>query len=362
MKKYLLTILAILLISQPVFGATYAAFLRDTGVDGTTIGLNSQKQLEVLQQALLSYSGRTYYVDSVTGDSASNGESWETAMPTINEAIDRAAARISNGTDTGRPLIYVREPHSEDLTVADAVDVDIACTIWGVGFGKVKPTLNYTLKLGEFVVGADDVTLVNLRFNALTNTIGKAIDVETSTSNLQVDNLSIINCEFTANSNTAAHEFVTAIKAISTTGLTVKNCVFDMDEAQAVQALLLNYANYDTVIQNNVIRGDYSTACIVGDETLSEDLLITGNTLWNGVTSGLNTEPVWELLAGTTGLSSRNYAACNVATVNLAFVGDTMLNFENFYNESQGSGSIAWQVGVGIRTTTTVSVTTGSDV
>ena len=98
---------------------------------------------------------------------------------------------------------------------------------------------------------------------------------------------------------------------------------------------------HDFFIRRNKIEGDYSTACIVGDTTLSTKIDIDSNLLINGSTGNIGTEPGIELLTGSTGIVRNNYIVCNLATKLAAVVGDTVMLFENYYNEDiTGTGGL----------------------
>ena len=69
--------------------ATHSAFLRQTGVDGRTIGIDSQRKIRVLDGALNPNAafGKVYWVDENTGSDSSDGLSPEGAFATIEQAI-----------------------------------------------------------------------------------------------------------------------------------------------------------------------------------------------------------------------------------------------------------------------------------
>jgi hypothetical protein len=82
------------------------------------------------------------------------------------------------------------------------------------------------------------------------------------------------------------------------------------------------------------IIGDYSTANINGITTLSNDVGFEDCVLINGVTSGLNTEPVIELLTGSSGWVANGRMAADVPTsLNLMTVFDAGINLSNFLTD-----------------------------
>lgn len=355
MKKYLIILAALLTLTcQTAFGATYAAFLRDTGVDGVTIGIDSAtKQIKVLNGNLL-ISGEIYYVDSVNGASDRSGKSWALAMATIDQAINKAAAAIAAGTDKGKPVIIVREGYNQAAITTDTADADVqGLTIIGLGSGSLMPTFDYDLKIGEFSVGADDVTLVNLRFRANTNTITKAVEIDDG-----ADYTTFIGCYFVTESTTSENEFVDAIYAISTTGLTIRDCRFNAMSGSGATAVKLFGKSKSITIKDNYFMGNCWTAIINGTTTLSEDVIIEDNLLWNGSTAGgLMAEPAVELLTGTVGVFRNNDVVCNVAAWLNAVVFDGAFMARNTYNETAYAS--AWQIGVSVRSTTSASITAG---
>jgi hypothetical protein len=113
-----------------------------------------------------------------------------------------------------------------------------------------------------------------------------------------------------------------------------------MGIGNAVAAIHMDADTALGTIRKNVIRGDYSTANIVGDTTLSTNILIEDNLLVNGVGGNLNAQPVIELLTGTTGVIRNNDYACDVASPNDAVVADTCMHFGNKYSETINGNSI----------------------
>ncbi len=336
MKKYIWAILAVLLICQSAFGSTYASKLdRVSNADMKTAVLRANLTTADFGGSGLISSGRIYYVDSATGDSASNGESWITAMATLDQAINRAAARVANGTDLGKPVIYVRESHAETLSTADAVDVDLAgLTIIGLGSGAGKPIFSYdTTNAGEFVIGAANVTLANLRFTILSSAVTLAIDIEAGG-----DNAVIRDCEF-GFAGTSGDEWTDIINV--TTGadnVTIEDCFFNAGPNQGVSAIYFGTIADKILIRNNIIYGDYSTAGIenVG---ASDGVLILYNIVYNGNMDGdggINAVAAMTLAEGTSGLAAHNTFVSAAATAVTARVGDDMTFVNNFLQHTDG--------------------------
>jgi|TARA_R100000750_G_scaffold62630_1_gene56988 hypothetical protein len=282
--------------------------------------------------------GNVYFVDSGNGNAGTTTSDGQKRQPfsTIDAAINVCTA--NNGD-----VIYVAPGHAETITTASQIDADVAgISIIGCGNGSNKPTLTYTIAAGEFAVGADNVHIENIRFVSSVTAVLKGIDIEDG-----VDYCTIKNCEFMVDSaNTDEFNAVISLTN-NNTGCVIEGCTIDMALGGSVAAIHMDADTANTVIKNNRIHGDYSTACIAGDSTLSTEILIQGNVLQNGDTGGIGTEPCIELLTGTTGLVIGNFLMCNVASDNAALVGDAVVNFANEYSETVGAG-----VGIGTTTTT----------
>ena len=271
--------------------------------------------------------GKMFYVDSGVANEG-NGTSWTSARDTLDEAVGLCTA--SRGD-----FIFVAQGHNEALTAADGVDCDIAgITIIGVGNGTLMPTFDYDLAAGEFVIGAANVTIQNLRFRAGTSTITKAIDVEAAG-----DDFKIIGCEF-GWAEAATDEFSSAIIVADTAnyGL-IEGCTMRAGGQAAVQAIHLDADILGITIKNNTIWGDYSVACIKGDEA-SDDIIIIDNIMVNGTMGGdgeLNDQPTIELADSTAGFIAGNRMAADVATNHLAMtVADDVVFIENFTSDDDG--------------------------
>lgn len=262
--------------------------------------------------------------------SNSNDGSFNAPFSTLDYAVGKCVA------DRG-DIIFIKPGHAESLTAADAVDVDVAgVTIIGLGRGTKRPKFTYDNAAGEFVIGAANVSIENLWFVPSVTAITKAIDVEASSHYFR-----IVGCRFGDAEAAGTDEFnATIIVTTSTDGIIADNYI-NMGEAGAVAAITLTGACNRVEIRNNTIIGDYSTANINGITALSNDVIIVGNLLVNGVTSGLNTEPTIELLTGTSGVIAQNFSAANVATLAAHQVNDTAANFQNYFTEDRGSGNTA---------------------
>lgn len=280
--------------------------------------------------------GHIFYVDSGVTN-AGDGSDWENAKATLDEAVGLCAHNRGD-------IILIAQGHTEALgAAADEVDIDVnGVTVEGLGSGTLRPLFDYTdYETGAFAIGAENVTIYNLVFKANTPDVNDAIDIESAG-----DYARVIKCDFIVES-AGTDEFQDCISLGDAADfVTIEHCMMDMQGGAAEAGIHMDYDTEGMIIRHNFIRGDYSAACIQGDTTLSTNLLIEYNTLWNGDTAALNTVECIELLTGTVGIIQENKLVTNVATVNVAMVGDAVFLFNNWYNEDAGidKTGVAWHV------------------
>lgn len=151
---------------------------------------------------LNSYAGNVWWVDSGAGSDGGKG-TFTAPFASIDYAVGRCAA--NNGD-----VIMLKAGHAENLSTADAIDADVAgITIVGVGNGSDMATLTYTGTAGEFVVGAANVTVANVRFVPGISNITMGISVEAGG-----DSFRLLNCEV-PESGTATYDFADFIDLAS---------------------------------------------------------------------------------------------------------------------------------------------------
>jgi len=298
--------------------------------------------------------GQIFFVDSGSGSASFTGLSADRAKASLNGAVGLCEA--SRGD-----IIYVMQGHSKTMGAAvDEVDLDVdGITVVCLGKGNDRALFNYTGDVsGAFAVGADNVTIINARFNVAVADCNEGIEIEAGSTDC-----TIIGCDFTATTE-GTHEF--KLGSIDSEGaasdrLSVIGCNIRMGGGAAVSGIHALDSDY-MVIKNCVITGDFSTTNIVNETTASNHILIQNNVLFNGTiggTAGLNTEPAIELYATTTGNIINNTVVCNVATSDLSIVAPDCYLSGNTYNETEGGLANAGEFGlIAGKTYTAVSSTT----
>lgn len=239
--------------------------------------VTSTADIQGLLQAAANTTGNVWYVDSGSGvDGVGEaGKSADLPFDTLDFAIGQCTA--DNGD-----IIVVMPGHAENLSTADGVDVDVAgVKIIGIGEGNNRPTFTYTATAGEFVLGAANVTIDNLRFVAGISNVTMAISVEAA-----ADNCVIRNCEV-PEPGTATYDFADIIDLASgADNLTVDN--FTVRQVGVTAGDLDHFIEAGTGVNNrltvinSVIEGEFTVAAIWSDtadtEVLIDNCIITNAT------------------------------------------------------------------------------------
>lgn len=273
--------------------------------------------------------GQVIYVDSAIA--GGDGSSPDTALATLNAAMDQCVAHRGD-------RVYILPGHSETLSAADAVDLDIAgVEVIGLGRGTKMAKFVYDNAAGEFVIGAANVRIKNLWFVPSVTGITLAIDVEAAG-----DGYEIVKCRFGDAETAGTDEFLICIKvtAGADNGKIIGNYI-DMGTAGAATAVTLA-TSINTQMHGNVIKGDFSTANLAFITTAPVAFDGFNNVMINGVVGGLNTEPCIEGLTGGEMNLMDNLFAGDLATLALLVTNwDAGINMGNRYTDDIGGATTA---------------------
>jgi hypothetical protein len=240
-------------------------------------------ELLIGNKSVITDNGHTYYVDSVNGSATGNGKTWETALTTIDAAINKCAAN-----DT----IIVAPAHVETYSttgakiIADVVGIKII----GMGEGSSRPTLNFGHTGATITISAANVTIENILFKATVDsvvtygTISGAdcalINVETrDAANVEViDDFTVTGARLTVIGLTKRGDLATGdanlrvFKMNAVVGANFINCNFLTKVTTAV-------INFVTAASSNVVV-DGCNFLVSGTTNLSKTVVdtITGST------------------------------------------------------------------------------------
>lgn len=285
---------------------------------------------------LSAYPGEVFWVDSNNGGNGNKG-TFDRPFADIDYAIGRCAAGRGD-------IIMVKPGHTELITAASAIDFDVSgVALIGLGIGDSMPEIQFDHANATVAVGANNCLIRGINFNASVTAVVVGVNVEAN-----INYTTIEGCRFDVDAATT-DEFNHAIRLVDgNLGSMIRGNTIHMDLGGAVAAIHLDADTAYTEILDNYITGDYSTACIVGDSTLSTNIRIGRNLLVQGIGGNIGTEPAIELLTGTTGIIHDNYIVCNVANPAASVVADTCFLFENYYTETVSTGDAASGVLIGL--------------
>lgn len=218
------------------------------------------------------YGGNIFWVDSGEGSNGYKG-TFDRPFGDIDYAVSKCTA--NNGD-----IIIVKPGHTETMTAADEIDLDVAgIAVVGIGSGTDTPTLSYTGTAGELVIGAANITVSNIRLDAGISAVVMGVSVEAAGDNCTLDNL------YFPEPGTSTFEFLDAIDLETGADyVTIQNCTFFNADATGGAHFIEagNGVNNGLTVDNCYVYGEFSVSAIWSDtadlETLIKDCNITNLT------------------------------------------------------------------------------------
>lgn len=259
------------------------------------------------------------------GGSNGNDGSYRRPFATIDYAVGRCTANRGD-------IIVVMPGHSEDISAASSLDLDVAgVAVIGLGAGSLRPDLNFSATAGTVDIAAADVTLYNLTFTADVSAVVVGVNVD-------ANGATIDNCEFKINAT--GDDFIMGVNADGFDDFTFSNNKYRAENnvAGAAQAIRLDESEFVTITGNTII-GEFSAACILGEGAVSTLGNISDNYLFNQDTTGGETI---DLNVASTGIIFNNSLATLFTTApETSFDPGSMLCNQNYcVNSIDESGTI----------------------
>lgn len=206
---------------------------------------------------LNTYSGKTFWVHSVTGSDQQRG-TFDRPFATINKAFDTGVVSANRGD-----VIMVKAGHVETIATDGGLTCDVAgVTIIGLGSSTSRPTLTVNTVAGAVVVvSAADIAFHNFLFLGNLSTLVACLEIAG-------DSCEVSNCEFRELGASAG--MLTAITVGVADGdadyTHIHDCTFRMDEPGVTNvgnaAIEILFDSDNIVIENNWIFGDFDDAGI----------------------------------------------------------------------------------------------------
>ena len=176
-------------------------------------------------------------------------------------------------------------------------------SIIGLGTGKNRPVLDFTNTAGTVSMAAANTLLANMVVKANVSAVVIGIDVNAA-------DVELAQLFFTYDAT--GDDFLTMVDCTTVDRTYMHDNVFESENAAGGTEAINLTATNDTVIQNNVFRGNWSDAIIQVTTTLCSRLIISGNIGYNsdtGVYNGLDTGTL-----STTGIVADNRITALYAT------------------------------------------------
>lgn len=267
--------------------------------------------------------GSVWWVDSTATTTGANlagyGANPDAPFLTLAYAETQASAG-----DT----IYLMPGHNEGIANAQ-IDLDLAgLSVIGLGEGGAVPIIDFDHANASIDIGANNVTIRNIKLRPSITDVLIAIDVEAGKTGAKIIDVEAIPGEDGAGADdlAAVVEFKAGCNDGLVDGLKVRQ---HASGAGYIAGVRLKGASDNIEIRNCdiAIIGAGVVAPINGDTTLSTNVRIHNNLLVS------DAEPGIEMLTGTTGVIFDNYIATNLATVAAAIVCDQAYLFHNYYCE-----------------------------
>lgn len=247
---------------------------------------------------------KVWFVDSVNGDDSYHGRTFDRAFATLDVAFDTGNCLGGRGD-----IVYVAPYHAEDLSDTNLIDADVAgVAIIGMGYGEQRPTFTYDHADALFSIGANDISLVNLRFLPSITIVDEAIEVEAGMTGVLLDHLEFMDGEDGAGTD----EFINAILvSAACDDLEIRHCKASLHASAggAESVIKLDGAQENLMIEDNDFQGPYSIGCINNETAALTRARFERNLLVP--TSG---QPGIELLVGSTGCARFNRIVTDVTT------------------------------------------------
>lgn len=285
-------------------------------IAGSRSGLfykNTPGGLPIIQDVKV-FSGNVFFVDASTlqgGTTAGFGNHPDQALTTWDSSV---ALCTANQGDT----VFILAGHTETISVAGGVTLDVAgISFIGLGHGNSRPTFTFsTATTADIEVDSANEYISNMRFIGNIAALAAPFDIDAAAFTIE-------DCDFYVATATTDID-ITIITDANADDPVVRRCRFWYDYSRAATAVtnasteVIRLVGAErAIIEDCYFSGNFSTSVINGITTLSGDISICRNNLYNDQTADI---AGWvDLIAGCTGMIAYNNGfhgfVTNIATV-----------------------------------------------
>lgn len=269
--------------------------------------------LPVIQDSKV-FAGNVFFVDTNTdqgGTTSGFGVHPDKALTTWDSSVALCTANQGDA-------VFILAGHTETISAADGVLLDVAgISFIGLGHGDARPTFTFsTSTAADIEVDSANEYISNMRF--IGNIAALAAPVDVNAAGFVME-----DCDWYVATATTDID-ITIITDATADDMVVRRCHFYYDYSRAATAVtaasteVIRLVGADrAVIEECYCSGNFSTSAINGITTLSGDVSILRNGIYNDQTADV--AGAIDLVAGCTGIIAYNYGfhgfTTNIATV-----------------------------------------------
>lgn len=195
--------------------------------------------------------GNVFFVQSThsnAGDTDGRGQTPDAPFATIDYAVGKCTANQGD-------LILVLPGHSESVTAAGGLDLDVAgITIQGIGTGRARPTITLsTATTADVDVDAAKVTLRNVVLD-MTGVDAVAAGLDVNAADFTLEDCDVILA------TASAQAVLGVVGDANADRLTIRRCRFTGSGDAGTTCAVSLTGEDDTLIEDCVFVGAYSSA------------------------------------------------------------------------------------------------------
>lgn len=202
--------------------------------------------------------GKVFWVGNATAAAMANQKTYSDGNKgTFNEPFATLDKALSFCQASRGDIIFLKPGHSEAITTAGGVDVDIAgVAIVGLGAGTLRPKFTFGAAAATFVVSAANVSFYNIEWQANFADVATGLDVS------GVDGLTWDSCYFTESGTDL--NFVDVIDlATGADDIHINKCKFIGGDA-ANDSFITGVAHSGLYIHDSVFYANVAQTSVVG--------------------------------------------------------------------------------------------------
>jgi len=259
--------------------------------------------------------GTCFYVDSNSGAAANDGLTWDTALNTIDAAVNKCTASAGDA-------IYVHPSHTETLAADSAIDIDVAgVTVYGIRIGNLMPTLSVTAVAGDCKLAAAGVSIHNLSFTG---------DIDATTGCIEVSgaDCAVVNCQYRDVTGQATDVLITVDGADR---LLIDGFKSIGAAAAGANSAIAVDGSDDIVIRNFNLYGNFAVGGIDFRTTASNRVHVHSGLIWTENAADIAIVDTITGSSGTIGPDIEIMLQDNAANITTAVTGATFQLFDPVY-------------------------------